>query len=97
MGSMLGAFNLLYAVFLAVGGMYAFLITGSLISMVMGSAVGVLVVGMRRIPILMFTLSGIMALLMGYRYYMAGAFMPSGLYCGLSLSICIVNLVKLSE
>lgn len=89
---------LLYAIFILAGGMIGYVKAHSTISLTMGSAAGLLLiaasVGMyysyEWALSLASTITGVLILFFGYRYFLKLAFFPSGLMVLLSIATLLI-------
>ena len=91
-----------FAILVTVGGIMGYVRKGSLPSLIMGVATGiVLLVAAYRVSsnpqnaALGFVVCGLLALIMSYRFFHSGAFMPAGMVAGLSLAMGGRYLLKL--
>lgn len=86
-------FIIVYGIIVAVGGLMGYLKAGSLPSLIMGSAFGLLLIASGWLALqqnsiayaLCLVLSGVLTLFFGYRFYLTGAIMPAGVMSMLSL------------
>ena len=95
-------FAFAYAILVTIGGVMGYARKGSLPSLVMGLASGlVLFYAAYQVSLspqnatLGFVVCSFLAVIMGYRFFQSGAFMPAGLVAGLSVAMGGRYLLKL--
>ena len=86
--------NQFLGLLLVIGGTYAYISKGSFMSLFMALFFGCLLVIFRRNAIRCFSLSGLLSLIMAYRYISNFVFIPSGLISLLALLTCLLNASK---